>query len=156
MRQVWRAWDSRYEVSDHGRVRNSKTKKLVAQDPNHGGYLRVRLRCDDGKRRWRRVHVLVLETFVGPRPSPRHVGAHFPVNDKQNNRLENLRWATPEENESHKKLVGTTTGGRSYTLKPIELEVIRQRRKTGESYSKIARDFGIHRRSVPRALARTA
>lgn len=47
-------------------------------------------------RRTRSVHQLVLEAFVGPRPEGMY-GLHWD-DDKNNNRLANLRWATPSEN----------------------------------------------------------
>lgn len=44
------------------------------------------------------VHRLVLEAFVGPRPSGMEA-CHFPDHDKSNNSLSNLRWDTHAENE---------------------------------------------------------
>lgn len=47
------------------------------------------------------VHVLVLEAFVGPRPDghePDHINF-----DRHDNRVENLRWVTVSENQSHKR-----------------------------------------------------
>lgn len=152
--RVWRAWSSRYEVSSCGRVRNSRTRRLVRQQPNHGGYRQVKLICDDGKRRWKKVHNLVLEIFVGPRPSPKHHGAHDPDRDKRNNRLENLRWALPEENEADKKKHGTARGGRAIRLQAHQLEDIRARILGGESFTKVAKAHRIHRSSVPRAFRR--
>lgn len=43
-----------------------------------------------------RLHVLVLETFVGPRPDG-FQACHFNC-DKSDNRLENLRWDSRKEN----------------------------------------------------------
>ena len=43
-----------------------------------------------------RTHILVLETFVGPRPEGMH-GCHYDDNP-MNNRLDNLRWDTPRAN----------------------------------------------------------
>jgi len=45
----------------------------------------------------RRVHHLVLEAFVGPRPSAFHEAAHWD-GDRFNNCASNLRWATKHEN----------------------------------------------------------
>lgn len=60
------------------------------------GYLRVRVRGKDYK-----VHRLVLETFVGKCP-PGMQGDHINRN-RTDNRLENLRWVTPEENNRNRK-----------------------------------------------------
>lgn len=59
------------------------------------GYLRLKL-YRKGKRHYRSVHRLVLETFVGPCPSGmecRHLDGN-----KQNNHLDNLCWGTKSQN----------------------------------------------------------
>jgi hypothetical protein len=53
----------------------------------------------------RKVHLLVLEAFIGPRPEG-HQGAHENGN-KLDNRLDNLRWKTPGENNRDKRRHGT-------------------------------------------------
>lgn len=59
------------------------------------GHLGVTLRSG-GAIKSRYVHQLVLEAFVGPRPEGM-VACHW--NDiSDDNRVENLRWATPQEN----------------------------------------------------------
>jgi hypothetical protein len=50
----------------------------------------------DGKRRLTVVHILMLETFIGPRPNGMW-GCHRD-DDPVNNCLENLYWGTPSEN----------------------------------------------------------
>jgi HNH endonuclease len=57
------------------------------------------------------VHRLVCVAFHGPAPSDRHAVAHGD-GDGTNNRRENLRWATYEENEADKILHGTNKDGR--------------------------------------------
>lgn len=83
-----------YEVSDLGRLRRvgGLPKSLK---PGYGGYVGVILhRC--GRRHKSRMHVLVLETFVCPRPPGMH-SLHRNGNPSDN-RLANLRWGTPSEN----------------------------------------------------------
>ena len=98
-----------YEVSDQGGVRslgrqvvrkNGRTmpiaERVLRQYPSKTGeYLTVTL-CRDGRTYSRKVHHLVLEAFVGPRP----VGTecrHGPEG-KSDNSLQNLQWGTPSEN----------------------------------------------------------
>jgi hypothetical protein len=96
-----------YEVSDQGRVRSldrtvphghtgtrRAAGKVLCPVIDSVGYPFVHL----GRRPQRRVriHVLVLETFVGPRPSGLH-GLHRD-DVKTNGRLSNLRWGTQSEN----------------------------------------------------------
>ncbi len=79
-------------VSDQGRV----ARLLKTDTPSKNGYARVNVKNRAGKHVVRLVHQLVLEAFVGPRPS-RTLTRH--INDiKMDNRLENLRWGTPSEN----------------------------------------------------------
>jgi hypothetical protein len=58
----------------------------------------------------RYVHLLVLETFVGPCPDGMEA-RHFPDNDPANNRLGNLQWSTHAENIADKVTHGTTLRG---------------------------------------------
>lgn len=73
-------------------------------DGTPSGYRSVNL-TRDGKRCNRYVHDLVLLTFVGPRP----VDEFGPIqachkNDRPgDNRLENLRWGTVQENMSDRR-----------------------------------------------------
>lgn len=102
-----------YEVSDLGRVRsldriNAKNafQKGKPKKPTVGshGYLLVYL-YKFGKGTTRSVHSLVLETFKGPAPKG-YQGCHW-NGDRADARLENLRWATPSENEYDKQRHGT-------------------------------------------------
>ncbi len=53
------------------------------------------------------VHTLVCEAFHGLRPTPSHQVAHG-NGDRQDNRAENLRWATPAENSADARRHGTS------------------------------------------------
>lgn len=99
-----------YEISDLGRVRSLdrvvRTKrghtqghpgKELSPTVRTSGHLAVTL-CRDGERNMRYVHRLVLEAFRGPCP-PGHEACHWD-DDPSNNRLENLRWGTREENRA--------------------------------------------------------
>lgn len=148
----WRPFNHRYEVNSRGQVRSRLRRKLLRQQPNHNGYRQVKLICDDGVRRWFKIHVLVLTLFVGPRPSSRHVGAHAPDRNKRNNRVENLRWALPEHNEADKKTHGTARGGVGRRLHAVHVDDIRARAANGESFTRIAKKYGLHRHSVSRIV----
>ena len=66
--EVWRSilgWS--YEVSDLGRVRNTRTGKVLKPYATRDGYLLVGLK--QKLRRWQTtVHSLVMAIFVGPCP----------------------------------------------------------------------------------------
>lgn len=103
--EEWRAipgQEGRYEVSDQGRVRS-----LDRPGTNRRGPTMLQGRLLNGSvdrqgyrtatvGRPRKVHQLVLEAFVGPRPDGlvvRHLNGN-----KDDNRLENLRYGTVAEN----------------------------------------------------------
>ncbi|MCD2099528.1 NUMOD4 domain-containing protein [Rhodococcus qingshengii] len=105
--EEWRAipgFEGHYEASNLGRIRSvdraitrsdgvvlNRRGKVLAPAPNTSGHLQVSIRSTDGIKRSRSVHQLVLEAFVGPKPSPKHEACH--ANDvKTDNRVENLRW----------------------------------------------------------------
>jgi len=91
--------------------------------PNDNGYMTVTL-SDNGKQKKRLVHKLVLEAFVGPCPEgmqTRHL-----KNDKLNNRLDNLKWGTLQEQvEDRKKHGSTPKGNKHHRSKLTEKEVRR-------------------------------
>lgn len=107
-REEWRpviGWEGRYQVSSRGEIRSVdrivtdytgatrtfKGRKLKAYAKD-SGHLQVTL----PDRRKYKVHHLVLEAFVGPRPDGL-VGCHND-GDATNNNASNLRWDTQVEN----------------------------------------------------------
>lgn len=96
--------DSRYEISNRGNVRSSDGTpvpiRIYETKPGGPKYPRVSLAG-----RLRYVHRLVLEAFVGPCPKGmqcRHLNG-IPTD----NRLENLRWGTPSEDNYDRVRHGT-------------------------------------------------
>ena len=94
-----------YDVSDQGNVRSyytigrPKKNGLLAQQKNPKGYRRVILWLP-GKHYSIVTHRLVLQTFVGPPPSVLHQSNHK-NGIKDDNRVENLEWVTPVQNNAH-------------------------------------------------------
>ena len=77
--------------------------------PGSAGPYPLVLLWRDGERFPRKVHVLVLEAFVGPRPYGMQCchGDGNPLN----NAASNLRWGTAESNYSDRVVHGTGIGG---------------------------------------------
>jgi hypothetical protein len=100
-----RGFESLYAVSDRGRVRSmhkyGRPAKggILAQQSNRKGYERVCL-TGHGRHFTVVVHRLVLDAFVGPQPTPKHETNHK-NGRKPDNRVENLEWVTPVENNAH-------------------------------------------------------
>lgn len=109
-------------VSDHGRVLNSRTGRLLVASDNGHGIWRVWL-SHNGKRVNRQISHLVLETFVGLCP-PGLEACHF--NDVgSDNHLVNLRWDTRSANRidrlrngrDHMAKRDTCVNGHEFTAK---------------------------------------
>lgn len=99
-----------YEVSSAGRVRSLKRDMILKQWPDKG-YRCVYLRRDG--RNWNlRVHLLVLEAFVGPSNG---LEGNHENRLKDDNRRENLSWSTHKENMDH----CVRTGGYDHRRKPV-------------------------------------
>lgn len=106
--EQWRpvvGYEGIYEVSDHGRVRSLDRfnhigrryrGRVLRPSTDRGGYQRVVL-SQNGNCKTAKIHSLVLEAFVGPRPDGLHV-CHGDSNPA-NNHLSNLRYATQSENQ---------------------------------------------------------
>jgi hypothetical protein len=88
-------FEDRYEVDANGNVWSIRSGRLLAPWIL-GGYLRVRLYGGPERIETRRVHVIVLEAFVGPRPEG--MQCCHGDGDRTNNILSNLRWGTAQEN----------------------------------------------------------
>jgi len=100
--ESWRAisgYPGTHFVSDEGRVKRllpTGEERIVAGSPNTDGYVRVHL-STNGCARYHLVHCLVLQAFVGPRPSADHECDHR-NGARHDNRLSNLAWVSPAEN----------------------------------------------------------
>lgn len=134
-----------YAVSDQGEVcRIGSPNDLRPCTLKRGGYLAVSL-WNGNRGKTHPVHQLVAAGFHGPRPSPRHHAAHFD-GDKLNNTPLNVRWATKEENEAHKKTHGTDNSGErngQAKLSAATVMEIKDAAKSGERTRDVAARFGI-------------
>lgn len=142
--EVWRevvGYERVYQVSNFGRVRRVKTGKILKPGTNKQGIRNVCL-CYQSKPKSHMVHRLVALAFLGKPPTDRHVVAHNDGNPS-NNRLSNLRWATPSENSFDQVLHGTQKGkhyGRKAGLTDEQVIAIRLDHRT---QAEVAKDFGI-------------
>ena len=97
-----------YSVSNFGIVRNDKTGKIL-KPSNTNGYYKVSLKDNENKSKTKRVHRLIGEAFI-PNPNNKPVIDHID-NNKLNNDIANLRWASIKENTYNSKLSTRNTSG---------------------------------------------
>lgn len=155
-RERWapiRSFEGLYEISSFGRVRRSSPSRnapsgfLLKGRTTHDGYVKYSL-FRSGRYRHVTGHRLVAIAFLGLPPFPRAHVAHQDGNRK-NNRLSNLRWATPAENEADKRRHGTARGaapGEQHhhsTLNTALVVAMRRHAIAGMNMSAIAGKFGV-------------
>lgn len=146
-----------YAVSEHGRVwtcNNTKKNKLACYKwteltvGQRKGYPTVTM-CVNFKHASKRVHSLILESFVGPPPDG-HECRHLDGN-KLNCQLSNLAWGTHTENMQDAVRHGTQhfhanppRGEASHFSKLTEDDVLEIRRLRGTVITRIlAERFGV-------------
>ena len=113
---VWKVcpFNERYEVSDHGFVRNFKTKRVL-KPYLVDGYFRLSLNLGS-KRKHKQylVNRLVLLTFEGPsNDTTKNQAAHVNGN-RIDNRLTNLKWKDHAGNHEDRVKHGTVLNGEAH------------------------------------------
>jgi hypothetical protein len=157
--EVWRpipGYDG-YEASNLGRVRSldrwlEKKNRVkwfqrgrVLRQPSDHGYPRTKLGY---------VHTLVMLAFYGPPPDG--MWAAHNDGDSSNNRLDNLRYATPSDNAMDRVAHGTANrGSRNGFAKLTEQQVLAIRSRIGKSQTALAEEFGVSVMCINTVVNRT-
>lgn len=135
-----------FEISSDGRLR--KNGRLVKLGKTMDGYQQYAFRIN-GKAKYKRIHALVLETFIGPRP-PKHDCCH--INGIPNdNRIENLRWCTRKENVQDSIKHGTKAACQrhgSAKLTNDQVKKIRQEYADGMTGYALAKKYNLARSAM--------
>jgi hypothetical protein len=97
-----------YSVSNFGNVMNNQKGRILKPSKDKDGYLQIKL-AKDSKPHMKIVHRLVAQAFI-PNPNNKPCVDHI-GNDKQNNNVNNLRWATIQENTFNKSKQKNNTSG---------------------------------------------
>lgn len=144
MEEVWRQSNDMkdYEISSEGRIKNSKTGRIMKTNIDKKGYEQVTLR-DQKRACTRRVHKLVADAF--------HPGDHEGLEvthldrNRLNNRADNLAWKTRSE-----IIQQTYKDGRKQSHKMKKIMCV----ETGVIYDSIvdcSRDMGLTRQAISKS-----
>lgn len=143
-----------YYILAIGKVYSVKSKKYLLHGITHG-YHHVCL-CKNNKKYTKRVHILVLEHFIGKKPKgfeTRHLDG-----DKSNNKLSNLKWGTKKDNGQDKIRHGTSKINKgechgNAKLTEQEVRMIIYMYGTGEfTQREIASIYNIHQVHVSKII----
>ena len=146
-----RSW---YVVGRHGSGQRMGVPRILKPSVNDGAYLRVIL-TEDRAARARRVHHLVLEAFVGPRPSgmiTRHINGN-----PADNCIGNLAYGTFAENAADAKRHGTFQQGATHSSAKLTVDEvldIRARCSEREAQKSIAGRYGVSQTTVSHIVLR--
>ena len=154
--EIWRnipEWEGMYQVSNKGQVRSLDKKHLgrfgkpvlrkgrILKPLAKGGrYLAVTL-ADGGKRKQCFIHDLVLRAFAGAKPKGLQV-CHV-NDDKNDNRLENLRYGTPKENTADAIRNGVKPKGENRGVARLSNDDVLKIRNCAESNKELAQRYGV-------------
>jgi len=141
-----------YSITKSGKVWSYKRQgQWLKSWLNCGGYPTLGL-CMEGVYYERFVHVLLLETFVGPRPAGMDA-CHY-NGRKTDNRLVNLRWDTRSANQYDSVRHGTHVDNRGENsfmakLNTAQVRIIKYLLKTKEFTGReIGKIFGVHKDTI--------
>ena len=156
---VWTKWIHGERSKTTGMVTPGRIGKAWKRMSTKGSYPQVTLIGNDGSRKQMRVHVLVLEAFVGPRPHGMEC-CHFPDRNPANCSLNNLRWDTRSANRRDAMIHGTFVHGelsKQARLTATDVAKIREERvATGATHASLGRKYGVGRRAIGKILDGTA
>lgn len=153
-----------YSVSNRGRVRRdapkrgAKVGRTLSCAPGGPGYPIVRLHGIDGARAFS-VHRLIALAFLGNPPEGKSQVNHK-NGVKTDNRVENLEWASAQDDANHREKLGRVARGEAHGSKTHPERTVRgemqgsarltdesvreiRRRLQGETQRAIARRFGV-------------
>ncbi len=100
-------FEGKYKISEDGEIWSVKRNKFLKPFHKNGGYVRICLYVEKDKKIkgiQYSVHRLVAQTFI---PNPlNYPQINHKDGNKTNNKVSNLEWCTPSQNQKHAYLTG--------------------------------------------------
>lgn len=167
MEEIWKdiaGYEGYYQISNLGRVKSLEriaitkigskqpvNERILVAGYDTAGYYRVAL-CKNAKSRTRKVHRLVAQAFI-PNPENKKTVNHK-NGIKDDNRVENLEWATYKENNDHAidtgLLIKNCRKGDECSfskLKGSDIPVLRELNNTMK-HREIAKIYNVHKSTI--------
>ena len=149
--------NGKYEISNYGRVKSFQRGKVKILKPSlhNCGYLYVEL-YEKGKCKKCKIHRLVAETFIANTEDKATVDHVF--NNKFDNFVENLRWATMSENNQYAYDTGAKKSAQESYQSKLTNEQVIYCRKTYDPSNKrfnltaLAEQFGVANATMSRVI----
>lgn len=116
-----------------------------------GEYYAVNVRWADGSLRQVRLHVLLLITYIGPRP--RGLEACHNDGDSLNNKIINLRWDTRGANQRDRNAHGRGNFGEHAGGARLTVEKVRTIRASNLTPLALSKKYKVHRNTIYAVLA---
>lgn len=138
------AYAKQYEISNHGRFRNTKTRKFLK--PRRRVYDKIQFQMEEGDSAIVPIHVMVAVAFLPKRERPDQTLVNHLNGNKYDNHISNLAWASQSENMKHAHDTGliTRNGFPVIKMKADSLEVVAHFSSAMEA----ARQTGINRETI--------
>ena len=156
-----------YEVSNLGRIRNTKSGKVLKPwTCKSNGYLYVSLMSITGRPIKRTVHSLVMYAFTDEPEKindPKYIINHKnydaddedKCNTRQNNKYSNLEWVTYGDNSRHGIMFGNVLHAQDATTAKIDDDTVHNICKLfedGVSYEGVIKELGLPHTSYTKSL----
>lgn len=130
-----------YEISSLGFVRVIHSRFILRNNKRESGYYCLTL-TENGQQNYRSISVLLALAFI-PNPDDKPTVDHIDKN-RENNKLNNLKWATCEEQAQNRRIPVT----KGWTRKVCQCYLNGAVVKIWESAVEIERTFGYKHQSI--------
>ena len=159
LNEVWKKFIFNYEISNLGRLKNTKTNKILKSTTDSNGYLGITISLGSRNKIKRvRIHRLVAEAFI-PNPNNLPQVNHIDGN-KQNNKVDNLEWCDNRYNQLHAIDLGLKTflkkenNPRSKLTEQDVDFILKHYKPRDPNYGTrgLARKFNVHHETIRQVL----